>query len=135
MKYLGRLGLFALVSEIPFDLAFEGRIGFGHQNIMLSFFLAVAALMLYERIQGGRDRKATGLSFIPLALYNGKKGKGLKCQFSRFSQYFIIFSTKVNKELPVAFFSVFCYNRRACPSLVLNESFGQADSSFVPSCR
>ena len=52
-KYLCRLGIFALISEIPFDLAFEGKIGFSHQNIMLSFFLAVVALMLYDWIQGG----------------------------------------------------------------------------------
>ena len=153
-KYLFRLGVFALISEVPFDLAFEGKVGFSHQNIMLSFFLAVAALMLYDRIQGeenpeGRQspagkialgvcavtamaflsfllradytffaviavflfyvfRKrhpliragvgvaflsvtrtvgyycATGFSFIPLAMYNGKKGKGLKWMFYLF---------------------------------------------------
>ena len=44
-KYLCRIGIFALISEIPFDLAFEGKVGFSHQNIMLAFFLAVAALM------------------------------------------------------------------------------------------
>ena len=52
-KYLGRLGLFALISEIPFDLAFDGRLGLGHQNIMLTFFLAGLALMLFDRIRGG----------------------------------------------------------------------------------
>ena len=153
-KYLCRLGIFALISEIPFDLAFEGKIGFSHQNIMLSFFLAVVALMLYDWIQGGtksEDNHAsigktvlgviavaaiaalslllradytifaviavflfyvlrqkhplvrtgvgvaflaltrtvgyyctTGLSFIPLAMYNGKKGKGLKWLFYGF---------------------------------------------------
>ena len=150
-KYLCRIGIFALISEIPFDLAFEGRVGFAHQNIMLSFFLAVLALMLFDRIQGRKDQEgkhtpiwktalgvfavaaiavlslllradytvfaviavflfyvlrqkhplirtgvgiaflaltrtmgyycATGFSFIPLALYNGKKGKGLKWLF------------------------------------------------------
>ena len=150
-KYLCRIGIFALISEIPFDLAFEGRVGFAHQNIMLSFFLAVLALMLFDRIQGGKNQEgkhtpiwktalgvfavaaiavlslllradytvfaviavflfyvlrqkhplirtgvgiaflaltrtmgyycATGFSFIPLALYNGKKGKGLKWLF------------------------------------------------------
>ncbi len=150
-KYLCRIGIFALISEIPFDLAFEGRVGFTHQNIMLSFFLAVLALMLFDRIQGGKNQEgkhtpiwktalgvfavaviavlslllradytvfaviavflfyvlrqkhpltrtgvgiaflaltrtmgyycATGFSFIPLALYNGKKGKGLKWLF------------------------------------------------------
>jgi len=153
-KYLCRIGLFALISEIPFDLAFEGRVGLGHQNIMLSFFLAVVALMLFDWIHGGKNLEgthtsigktalgvfavaaiaalslllradytafaviavflfyvlrqkhpllrsgagvaflaltrtmgyycATGFSFIPLALYNGKKGKGLKWLFYGF---------------------------------------------------
>ena len=153
-KYLCRLGIFALISEIPFDLAFEGKIGFSHQNIMLSFFLAVVALMLYDWIHGGTKSEenhasigktvlgviavaaiaalslllradytifaviavflfyvlrqkhplvrtgvgvaflaltrtvgyycTTGLSFIPLAMYNGKKGKGLKWLFYGF---------------------------------------------------
>ena len=153
-KYLCRLGIFALISEIPFDLAFEGKIGFSHQNIMLSFFLAVVALMLYDWIQSGTKSEVnhasigktilgviavaaiaalslllradytifaviavflfyvlrqkhplvrtgvgvaflaltrtvgyyctTGLSFIPLAMYNGKKGKGLKWLFYGF---------------------------------------------------
>ncbi len=153
-KYLCRLGLFALISEIPFDLAFEGKIGLGHQNIMLTFFLAGLALMLFDRIRGGSGSQgeripvgktalgvlavagiaalslllradytvfaviavflfyvlrqkhpllrsgvgvaflaltrtmgyygATGFSFIPLALYNGKRGKGLKWLFYGF---------------------------------------------------
>lgn len=150
-KYLLRMGVFALISEIPFDLAFESRIGLSHQNIMLTFFLSILALMLYDGIRGekaaGGERipgwktalgvlavgavaalalllkadytifavisvflfyvlrkkhpllrsgvgvaflaltrtvgyySATGLSFLPLALYNGKKGKGLKWLF------------------------------------------------------
>ena len=150
-RYLLRMGLFALISEIPFDLAFEGRIGFGHQNIMLTFFLSIHALELFDRIRGGKDPRterfstgrtllgilaigaiavlavflradytcfavvavflfyvfrdahpavrcgggvaflaltrtmsyycATGFSFIPLILYNGKRGRGLKWLF------------------------------------------------------
>ena len=153
-KYLGRLGLFALISEIPFDLAFDGRLGLGHQNIMLTFFLAVSALLLFDRIRGGNGPEgeripvgktvlgvlaiagiaalalllradytvfavvavflfyvlrqkhpllrsgvgvaflaltrtmgyyvATGFSLIPLALYNGQKGRGLKWLFYAF---------------------------------------------------
>ena len=153
-KYLGRLGLFALISEIPFDLAFDGRIGLGHQNIMLTFFLAGLALLLFDRIRGGNGSEgeripvvktvlgvlavagiaalalllradytvfavvavflfyvlrqrhpllrsgvgvaflaltrtmgyyvATGFSLIPLALYNGQKGRGLKWLFYAF---------------------------------------------------
>ena len=150
-KYLLRIGIFALISEIPFDLAFEGKIGFGHQNIMLTYFLSIIGLMLYDRIRGTEDPEAehipawktilgvlavmgiavlslllradytlfvvisvllfyalrrkhplirsgagvaflaltrtigyyctTGLSLIPLAMYNGKRGKGLKWLF------------------------------------------------------
>ena len=149
-RYLLRIGVFALVSEIPFDLAFEGRVGLGHQNIMLSFFLAILALMVFDRIRGeGKEHaagktllgilcvcavavlalvlradytlfavlavflfyvlrnrhpllrcgvgvgflaltrtvgyyRATGLSLIPLLLYNGKRGRGLKWLFYAF---------------------------------------------------
>ena len=151
-KYLLRMGVFALLGEIPFDLAFEGKLGFGHQNIMLTFFLAILALLLYDRSRGGADAErpsagrtalgvlavfaaaalslllradytafgviavflfyalrrkhpllrsgagvaflaltrtmgyycTTGLSFIPLALYNGRRGRGLKWLFYAF---------------------------------------------------
>ncbi len=150
-KYLLRLGIFALISEVPFDLAFEGRLNLSHQNIMLTFFIAVSALMVFDLIRGdinpdtgkyGKLRtfsaqssillfavialllkadysvfavmavylfyilsesnhilrsavgvgflaitrtmgyySATGLSLIPLCLYNGKRGKGFKWLF------------------------------------------------------
>ena len=150
-KYLLRMGIFALISEVPFDLAFEGKIGLSHQNIMVSFFISIVALMLFDLIRGSKKDisgkysikrtllgilaviamavvallvKAdytffaviavflfyafkdvnpyvrpvpgiaflaltrnvgyyctTGLSLIPLLLYNGKKGKGLKWLF------------------------------------------------------
>ena len=149
-RYLLRMGVFALVSEIPVDLAFEGRVGLGHQNIMLTFFLSILALMLFDRIRGeGKEHaagktllgilcvcavavlalvlradytlfavlavflfyvlrnrhpllrcgvgvgflaltrtvgyyRATGLSLIPLLLYNGKRGRGLKWLFYAF---------------------------------------------------
>lgn len=150
-KYLLRMGIFALISEVPFDLAFEDKIGLSHQNIMVSFFISIVALMLFDLIRGSKNEikgrysvlrtmlgalavlamavvaflvKAdytifavasvflfyafkdvnpyvrpvpgiaflaltrnvgyyctTGLSLIPLLLYNGKKGKGLKWLF------------------------------------------------------
>lgn len=144
-RYLSRLGLFALISELPFDLARLGRLEAGHQNVMLTFFLAVAALWLYDAARARWQNKkglllglaAVGimsglslllrtdynlfavllvfvfyvfrhepqwkrdlyaliyqlllrnkglfawgaLSFIPLLLYNGRRGRGLKWLF------------------------------------------------------
>ena len=50
-QYLLRLFLFALITEIPFDLAFYGRVIYpDYQNIMFTFFLAVLGITLYEWI-------------------------------------------------------------------------------------
>lgn len=56
-RYLLRLCIFALVSELPFDFALMGGPELTHQNVMCTFAIAVATLMavdaLKERIGGG----------------------------------------------------------------------------------
>lgn len=48
-KYLLRLGIFAILSEIPYDFA-HGYTGieFSGQNVILTFFLAVAGLLIFD---------------------------------------------------------------------------------------
>ncbi|MBP3474923.1 MAG: hypothetical protein J6K48_01170 [Lachnospiraceae bacterium] len=50
-KFLLRLGVFALISEIPYDLAFGGQcFDWSSQNVFFTLFLGVTALTVWEWI-------------------------------------------------------------------------------------
>ncbi len=50
-KYLTRLFAFALISDIPFDFAFFGKIGLDHQNVFFTLFFGVLALAAIDRVR------------------------------------------------------------------------------------
>ena len=70
-RYLMRMGIFALVSEVPFDLVTAGvPLEFSHQNIMATFFWAILGLMLFERIAGeGAPKSRRAAGYIMLAVF------------------------------------------------------------------
>lgn len=52
-KYLLRLLIGAVLSEIPFDLCFYGRIYWGYQNVMLTLVLAFIGILAMKRWKWG----------------------------------------------------------------------------------
>ncbi|MCM1025588.1 MAG: conjugal transfer protein TraX [Roseburia sp.] len=73
-KYILRLGLFALISEIPFDLAISGRVlEFQYQNVYFTLFLGILSLTAFDymaRWNPGKGLQAlltlAGLLLLPL---------------------------------------------------------------------
>lgn len=48
--YMGRLGVFALISEIPYDLAFRGvPLEYAHQNVFFTLLIGIGMMILLER--------------------------------------------------------------------------------------
>ena len=45
-KYIFRMIIFALITEIPFDFAFYGTFNWGHQNVLVTFLLALVAMYI-----------------------------------------------------------------------------------------
>ncbi|MGD9569190.1 MAG: TraX family protein [Sedimentibacter sp.] len=52
-SYAKRLLIFAIISEVPFDLAFYEKIGFVHQNIFFTLFIGLVAVYLIDN----KDKK------------------------------------------------------------------------------
>ena len=51
-KYAMRLGLFALISEIPFDLAFSSKIlEFNYQNVFFTLFIGLLTMIAYRAVE------------------------------------------------------------------------------------
>ncbi len=67
-KYGIRLFIFALVSEIPFDLAFYGKIEFGHQNIFFTLLIGLITIYFLDKKEGRfKNNKSLVLSASILA--------------------------------------------------------------------
>jgi hypothetical protein len=70
-RYLLRLGLFALISELPFDLAFRRTFfTLNYQNVFFTLFFGLLALSQWQWLTGRKgfhaawQRQALGLLFI-----------------------------------------------------------------------
>lgn len=67
-KYITRLGVLAIVSEVPFDLLFYGTlIHLGHQNVFFTLCLAVTAMYWMNKSYNVVMKFGIGFLFLLLA--------------------------------------------------------------------
>ena len=65
-KYLLRLFLFGVLSEVPFDLAFRRSwIDWSYQNVYFTLCLGLAAVWLWQRAMQGGDGRAWTARVLP----------------------------------------------------------------------
>lgn len=61
-KYAGRLFLFALISEIPFDLAFKHKIlEFSYQNVFFTLFIGLMTLIAIKHFENNKAMKIVSM--------------------------------------------------------------------------
>lgn len=98
-KYLFRLGLFALIAEMPFDFAFFGSfLDWHYQNIFFTLFLGAAAIHTYNLAILREDKLRHLAYFIPIvfvilaeSLHTDYGGIGVLV-------IFLLFRTKTNRK-------------------------------------
>lgn len=104
-KYLRRLLIFALISELPFDFMFYGGINFAHQNVLWTLLFGALAIFMYQKL-----KVAPPLNFIVVMLI------AVACYFCK-ADYcaigvILIFALYISKK-PVSLilvFAIFCFD-------------------------
>lgn len=73
-KYAARLGLFALISEIPFDLAFKGKVlEFSYQNVYFTLLIGLIVMAGFHFVKERLGDK----KWLPVPAITGVVGLGI----------------------------------------------------------
>ena len=113
-RYLGRMAAFALVSEIPFDLALFGRPDWRSQNVFLTLSVSLLMLSFLERAMDARDRE---------------RGAGERAVWQTAAAAGIVAAAMVLADLlrvdyggsgPLLAALFYCYSRRRKPNLTVS---------------
>lgn len=69
-NYLLRLGVFSLISEIPFDRAFNNSwLEYSSQNVFFTLFIGLVAIALHDKYKDN-NKVLSAISIIALAILN-----------------------------------------------------------------
>ena len=83
-KYLRRLFLFAVISELPFDYCLKGSFTLDSQNVMWTFLLGVLAVFIYEKLKPRTILGLLGVFICAAVSYVGRtdyRGMGVLLVF------------------------------------------------------
>lgn len=78
-KYIARVGIFALISEVPFDLACFGKVYYpDYQNVLFTFFISLIALKVLSKL-----KKKYVLQILAAVLFAGA-GYFCRCDYGAY---------------------------------------------------
>ena len=90
-KHLLRMGVFAVISEVPFDLLFNNAwLDFSYNNVLITFFIALLGLAGYDAaVTKVKNRTAgTALGFLLIVLACGA-AYFINCDHSYFAVFLV----------------------------------------------
>jgi hypothetical protein len=125
LRYLLRLGTFAVISEIPYDLAIHGQVlEYGNQNVMFTLFLGLAAIAMFDFFIGAGRR---GLA-LAAVLACGAAAVLLRTDYYVFGVYYVFafyvsrkntFLTAFTFSMGVFIYVLYNYLSSASPDFAL----------------
>lgn len=143
-KYAKRLFIFALLSEIPFDLAFYNNIGFEHQNIFFTLFIGLAAIYLIDNKEKkynfeksaviiaacllaiilSTDYNAMGIIYILILFYTRNKDKLKKLKIVALVMFVVNLTSSVLQQFSLfALIPIYFYNGKPGPKNKIVQIF------------
>ena len=109
-KYLLRLVIFAVISELPFDLASSGAVDWEWQNVMFTLALAVAAMWCFELLSQKESKWLKIAAWAAVAAIAGVAAL-VKTDYG-FSGVVLVFAFYIFRDKPKAvrvFASLACF--------------------------
>ncbi len=113
-KYLGRMAFFALVSELPFDLALYGRPDRQGQNVFFTLSVSLVMLVFLERAMDAcqRKRQAGEKAFLQTLAAVGTVAAAMAAAE--------LFCVDYGGSGPLLAALFYCYKRKGSPGLAVS---------------